>query len=64
MIIAVGAVFVATMAQARVIGMEKSTHQVQFVPMETPGGEEVSGKVLDDQLEKAFGEEYHEREYM
>lgn len=36
MFTAITAVF-SILAYAKVVGMEKSTHQIQYVPMETPG---------------------------
>lgn len=34
------------LAYAKVVGMEKSTHQVQFQPIPTPDGEGQTGKDL------------------
>ena len=40
------------LSYAKVVGMEKSTHQVQWVDM---GQEIKTGKELEDQMHKAFG---------
>ena len=58
------ALAMACIIWAKMTGVEKSTHQVQFVPMETPDGKTVEGKVLDDQMSKAMGTGSLENEYI
>lgn len=64
MIIGGVSLVMACMCWARVVGMEKSTHQVQFVPLRGEDGAPIEGEKLDDQMKKAFGEESLEREYI
>lgn len=49
---------------SRVIGIEKSTHQVQFVPLKEEGGKEITGDILDEKMKEAFSEESFEKEYI
>lgn len=58
------ALTMACIVWAKMVGMEKSTHQVQFVPMETPEGKPVEGDTLDTQMKSAFGTEMYEKEYI
>lgn len=46
---------------------EKSTHQIQYVPVEptlNENGEEISGEKLEENIRKALGQEQIEREYL
>ena len=64
MILAGIALAMACVVWSKVVGMEKSTHQVQFVPMETPDGKPVEGDILDEQMSKAMGTGQLENEYI
>jgi len=58
------ALTMACIIWAKMVGVENSTHQVQFVPMENSEGKPLEGKALDTQMESAFGADMHEREYI
>ena len=58
------ALTIACIALTRVIGLEKSTHQVQFVPLETEKGMPLEGEELDKNMKLAMSEERYEKEYI
>ena len=57
------ALAMACIVWAKMVGLEKSTHQVQFVPLETPEGAPIQGEELDKQMMNAFAEDNFEKEY-
>ena len=58
------AILISVTVWARMVGVEKSTHQVQFVPMETPDGAPIEGAELDKNMKEALGGEQTEQEYI
>ena len=58
------AILISATVWARMVGVEKSTHQVQFVPMETPDGKPLEGEELDKNMKDALGSEGTEQEYI
>ena len=71
MILCSVALTMACICWAKVVGMEKSTHQIQYVPFDEPTVQEdgtiippVTGEALDEQMKKAFGSAQHEKEYI
>lgn len=59
------ALTMACVSWARVEGMEKSTHQIQYVPLENEKGEVLEGEKLEENIMKAMGQEYQiERDYL
>jgi hypothetical protein len=58
------ALAMACICWAKVVGMENSTHQIQYVPLEDESGREISGEILDKNMEEALGSRQHEKEYM
>jgi len=54
----------ACIVWSKVVGFEKSTHQIQYVPLENEHGESLTGEALEDNIRKAMGEEQIEREYL
>ena len=51
--------FFSIMAYAKVVGMEKSTHQIQWVPVDEDGK---TGKELDKDMYSAFGYQNEDQE--
>ena len=66
------AITVAGICWAKVVGLQNSTHQVQYMPIEEvqtdpKTGEPVpsnTGEALDKQMAEAFGASNHEGEYV
>jgi len=58
------ALTMACICWSKVIGMEKSTHQVQFVPLENEKGNPIEGDALDKNMTEAFGSERLEQDYI
>ena len=64
MIIGGVALAMACIAWSKVVGLQNSTHQIQYVPLEDEKGEPIVGEKLDENMERAMGMEYTEREYV
>lgn len=64
MIIAGVSLTMACVCWSKVVGMEKSTHQIQYVPLENESGEELTGENLEKNIMKAMGQENIERDYV
>ncbi len=64
MIVSGVALTMACVCWSKVVGMEKSTHQVAWVPMENDKGKPIEGTELDEQMLQALGEKPHEKEYI
>jgi hypothetical protein len=48
------------MAYSRVVGLEKSTHQIQYVPLDQPK----TGEDLDKSMYDAFGYKEEQEDYI
>jgi hypothetical protein len=48
------------MAYSKVVGMEKSTHKIQYVPLDSPK----TGEDLDKSMYEAFGHKDEEQDYI
>lgn len=58
------AITLSCVCMSIVTGLKNSTHQIQYVPLEDEKGNPIEGDKLDENMEKAFSEEYTEREYI
>jgi hypothetical protein len=58
------ALAMSCVAWSKVVGMENSTHQIQYVPIEDDKGEPIVGDKLDENMERAMSMEYTEREFL
>lgn len=61
MIIGGVALGMACICWSKVTGMEKSTHQIQYVPVDENG---LVGEDLEKNIRKALGEEELEKEFL
>lgn len=65
MIIAGVSLTMACICWSKVVGMEKSTHQIQYVPLHNEEGKELTGEALDENIKRALSQEYNvERDYL
>lgn len=62
MMVAVGAIVVAGVCWSKVVGLQNSTHQIQYVPLEDELGKPIEGDNLVKNAMAAMGlEEDYER---
>jgi hypothetical protein len=54
----------ACICWAKVVGMEKSTHQIAWMPLESEKGKALEGEELTKNMTKALSEERFEKEYI
>lgn len=62
-IVAIGCLVALTRVWVKLEAFEKSTHQIQYVPIEE-NEESLTGDKLEENIRKAMGEEQIEREYL
>lgn len=61
-IITTGGAFALMRVWVKLEAFEKSTHQIQYVPIEDE--DSLTGEKLEENIRKAMGEEQIEREYV
>jgi len=64
MIVAGVALAMACVCWSKVVGLQNSTHQIQYVPLEDEKGEQLVGEALEKNIKKAMGQEEIERDYV